>query len=486
MEDNHQSKGYPSRVSSLSDSDANQSQNEESHIALDTSPCLQVQTEVSIVASQLAEADGAKQAEVFNEILNDADAGTIALLLESLPQDERTQRWEQIHPDERVAVLSLMRADPRLGILNAMADIELDALFVQIRPETLIDWSDSLPEHLTDRALAQMGERQRQHFELYDQYDDTEIGRYADHHMVVLGPNATVSQGLRFFRRIELDCNNDVFITDDNNRFLGTVQRFDLMKAEPDSLLVDIIALESRSISAKLSLIEAAEIIEHSKELELPIVDEHGILIGRITLRTATALVREHYEAQLMATAGMDESDDLFAPIAQGARRRAVWLGINLLTAFLASATIGLFEDVLSQVVALAVLMPIVASMGGIAGSQSLTLMIRGMAMGQISAGNVMSLLRNELSIGALNGCLWATVIGLIAGWWFSDSTMGIIIGCAILINMAVAAIAGVMIPMILQKFNQDAALSGSVILTTVTDVVGFFTFLGLASILYI
>ncbi|WP_445947007.1 magnesium transporter, partial [Shewanella sp.] len=268
--------------------------------------------------------------------------------------------------------------------------------------------------------------------------------------------------------------------------YLGTVRRHDLFKQDPDTLLESLIWEDGRSIAADSSLIEAAEAVEHSRELEFPVVDSEGILIGRVTLRTATALVREHYEAQLMATAGMDEDDDLFAPIMIGARRRAVWLGINLLTAFLASATIGLFENVLSEVVALAVLMPIVASMGGIAGSQSLTLMIRGMAMGQISAGNVMSLLKNELGIGAVNGVLWAITVGIVAGWWFDDRTMGLIIGSAILINMAVAALAGVTIPMILQKFNQDAALSGSVILTTVTDVVGFFTFLGLATILYL
>ncbi len=239
-------------------------------------------------------------------------------------------------------------------------------------------------------------------------------------------------------------------------------------------------------MSADTSLIEAAEAIEHSSDIELPVVDEEGTLIGRLTLRTATALVREHYEARLMASAGMDESDDLFAPIVKGARRRAIWLGINLLTAFLASATIGLFEDVLAKVVALAVLMPIVASMGGIAGSQSLTLMIRGMAMGQISIGNLFSLMKNELGIGALNGILWAILIGLVAGLWFDDNLIGMTIAVAILVNMLVAALAGVAVPMILQKFNQDAALSGSVILTTVTDVVGFFTFLGLATLLYL
>jgi magnesium transporter len=446
----------------------------------------QTQAEVSLVVQQLTEAEGEAQAEVFSDILEEAEPGTISLLLESLPLDERYDRWQQVAIEERAEVLSLMRADPRLGILKKMPSEEIDLLFSQLSPEDLIDWSDSLPDSMIDRALAQMGERQRRHFELYNQYGENEIGRYADHQMLVLGHLSSVAQGQRFFRRIDLDCNDHLFLVDEEDKYLGTVRRHDLFKQDPDTLLESLIWEDGRSIAADSSLIEAAEAVEHSRELEFPVVDAEGVLIGRVTLRTATALVREHYEAQLMATAGMDEDDDLFAPIMIGARRRAVWLGINLLTAFLASATIGLFENVLSQVVALAVLMPIVASMGGIAGSQSLTLMIRGMAMGQISAGNVMSLLKNELGIGAVNGILWSITVGLVAGWWFNDGVMGVIIGAAILINMAVAAMAGVIIPMVLQKFNQDAALSGSVILTTVTDVVGFFTFLGLATILYL
>ena len=446
----------------------------------------QLQADLSQIVQQLTEAEGEEQAEFFSEILMEAEAGTIAILLESLPLDERYERWLQVELEERVDVLNLMRADPRLGILKKMPDEELDLLFSQLSPEDLIDWSDSLPDDITDRALAQMGDRQRQHYELYNQYSENEIGRYADHQMLAMSPESTVAQGQRFFRRIDLDCNDHLFLVDNNDKYLGTVRRYDVFKSELDVKLSDLIWEDSRAISADSTLMEASEAIEHSRELEMPVVDEEGILIGRMTLRNSVALVREYYESQLMATAGMDEDDDLFAPIMVGAKRRAVWLGINLLTAFLASATIGLFEDVLSQVVALAVLMPVVASMGGIAGSQSLTLMIRGMAMGQISAGNVMSLLKNEMGIGALNGTVWAIVIGLISGWWFEDITMGIVIGCAILVNMAVAALAGVMVPMILQRLKQDAALSGSVILTTVTDVVGFFTFLGLATILYL
>ncbi|QSX36203.1 magnesium transporter [Shewanella sedimentimangrovi] len=447
---------------------------------------LHPQNEVGVVVQQLTGAEGEEQAEMFSDILEEAEPGTVALLLEALPLDERYERWQQVQFADRVEVLSLMRADPRMGILRQMPDSEVDLLFAQLSPEDLIEWSDYLPESYTDRALAQMGERQRQHFELYNQYDENEIGRYADHQMLVLSTKATVGQAQRFFRRIDLDCNDNLFLVDEQEHYQGTVRRHDVFRHGPEQPLASLLSEDSRALSADASLLEAAEALEHSREVELPVVDDEGGLIGRVTLRTATALVREHYEAQLMATAGMDESHDLFAPILKGARRRAVWLGINLLTAFLASATIGLFENVLAQVVALAVLMPIVASMGGIAGSQSLTLMIRGMAMGQISGGNLMSLMKNELGIGAVNGLLWALVIGAVASWWFNDSVIGIAIACAILINMLVAAAAGVAIPMLLQKFNQDAALSGSVILTTVTDVVGFFTFLGLATLLFL
>ncbi|MGI2259257.1 magnesium transporter [Shewanella sp. GXUN23E] len=442
--------------------------------------------EVGQVVQQLTEAEGQQQAEVFDEILEASEPGTIALLLEALPRDERHERWEQVAPEEQVAVLNLMRGDPRVDLLRQMPDEQIDELFAQLSAEQLIDWSDSLPDAYTDRALAQMGERQRQRFERFDLYEDDEIGRYVDHQMLVLRPDASVKQAQRFIRRIELDCNDTLFLTDDNDVLVGCVSHYDIQKADPETPLSALMADDARSIRADTSLFDAAESMEHSDQLELPVIDADDRLLGRITLRFATALVREHYEAQLMATAGMDETHDLFAPIIKGASQRAVWLGINLLTAFLASATIGLFENVLTQVVALAVLMPIVASMGGIAGSQSLTLMIRAMATGQISSGNVVALLKNELGIGSLNGVLWAIVIGLVAGWWFDSTGIGMVIACAILINMLVAAAAGVLIPVILDKFEQDAALSGSVILTTVTDVVGFLTFLGLATLLFL
>ena len=212
-------------------------------------------------------------------------------------------------------------------------------------------------------------------------------------------------------------------------------------------------------------------------------VDDTNKLLGRVDILSASELVNENYERQVMATAGMDEDEDLFAPVAKSARSRALWLGINLLTAFLASWFIGLFEATLQQVVALAVLMPVVASMGGIAGSQTLTLIVRGLALGQVTGANLKALMTKELKVGGVNGVIWALVIGIVAFFWFSDPLLGLVICLAIFMNILAAALAGVLLPVVLDKLKIDPALSGSVILTTVTDIVGFVAFLGLGSL---
>ncbi|NIY90434.1 magnesium transporter, partial [Vibrio campbellii] len=236
-------------------------------------------------------------------------------------------------------------------------------------------------------------------------------------------------------------------------------------------------------LDSKMELSEAVEALEHSPLPALPVTDADQTLIGEVDWQFALSTQREIYEARLMAGTGMDEGDDLFAPILKSSQKRGVWLGINLLTAILASVTIGLFEDVISQVVALAVLMPIVASMGGIAGSQTLTLMVRAMALNQITPGNRFALLKNELGIGSLNALLWALIIGGLAGLWFQSPVLGGTIALAIIVNIVTAALFGVLIPIVLDKLKLDPALAGSVILTTVTDVVGFFAFLGTASL---
>jgi magnesium transporter len=235
-----------------------------------------------------------------------------------------------------------------------------------------------------------------------------------------------------------------------------------------------------------MSASDVAMLFEQRQILSAPVIAENGRLMGRVTIDDVVGIIREEADHSIMSMAGLDEEQDMFAPVMTSAKRRAVWLGVNLFTAFLASWVIGLFEATLEEIVALAVLMPIVASMGGVAGSQTLTLVIRGMALGQLNNKNYKNLIIKELSVSFINGLLWAIVLGIIAGFWFSNELLAFVIAIAIIINLMVAAFSGVVIPIILHKMGADPALAGGVFLTTVTDVVGFFAFLGLASILLI
>ncbi len=410
----------------------------------------------------------------------------MSLLLEALPIEERIAKWALIPVDAQAEVLVEMRAEARLTIIKSLPVDALEKLFGQLSPEELIEFADTLPDEFIDLALLQMDHQQRRHFEHSNQFNDNQIGRYADHNLLILPQNAKVYDALRLLRREIPECTDTLFLTDRAGRYAGTVPLQRTLGSPGHIPLVELVDEEAEQLPAETSLEDSVEIQEKSEYVLLPIVDAKGMLIGRMTLKDGLQILRESHEAELMAQAGLSEDEDLFSPVLKSSMRRATWLGINLLTAFLASWAIGLFEATLQQVVALAVLMPIVASMGGIAGSQTLTLIIRGLALGQISKGNLVPLLKKELSVGGFNGFLWAIAIGGIVAYWFSDPMIGFVIAAAIAINILAAAFSGVLIPVLLEKLKVDPALSGSVILTTVTDVVGFVTFLGLGSLLLI
>lgn len=440
--------------------------------------------EITHRIDQLIRSDEEVDAGLYAEVSEDLEPDQLALLLESLPREARAEYWAQVPVDQRVDVLVEMRTEARATLLREFDSQALDQLISDLDAETLIELAESLPEEVVDIALARMDERQREHYERSAQYDENAIGRYVDHQLLILPQNSRVRDAVRLLRREVPLYTEHLWLVDRTGRYAGAVQTKSLF-GRPDHLpLIELGDDEFEPLQATCSLREATETFEHAEVSAIPVVDESGRLLGRMTQSLALELLHEHYEAQLMASAGLDEEEDLFAPVMRSSRRRATWLGINLLTAFLASWAIGLFEGTLQQVVALAVLMPVVASMGGIAGSQTLTLIIRGLALGQISAANIMPLLKKELSVGGLNGVLWALVIGFVAAYWFSSPAIGIVIALAIVVNIAVAALSGVMVPVLLQKLKIDPALSGSVILTTVTDVVGFVVFLGLGSLL--
>jgi len=319
-------------------------------------------------------------------------------------------------------------------------------------------------------------------------YPEDTAGGLMNIDTITVRPNVTLDVVLRYLRlRGEIPHMTDyLVVVNRSDRYIGLLSISDLLTKDPSLSVGRVMVKDIDPIPAMMPAREVAEIFEFRDLISAPVVDDEGRLLGRITIDDVVDVIRDEAEHSIMSMAGLDEEDDIFSPVVTSSRRRAIWLGINLATAFLASWVIGLFEATLKEVVALAVLMPIVASMGGIAGSQTLTLVIRGMALGYIDSANSRRILAKELAVGALNGLLWAVVVGVVAGLWFSDAMIGLIIAIAMQANLIVAALAGATIPLVMRRFGVDPALSSSMVLTTFTDVIGFAVFLGLATILLI
>lgn len=424
----------------------------------------------------------------FNQLLTrltELEPTELALALESMPLEQRLNCWLGLAPEDQIEALTHMRVDARENIFKQLDDAQLKTLVEEMDVDALLELLDELPQRLYDYACSRLDASQRRWLETALTYDEDQCGRYADHDLLILNKNAKVRDAIRLFQNIPADAEyqDTLFVIDRTGRYAGQIQASNLLGRASHLPIEGFIDEDSPVVEGQLDLDQGSEIVARSGYTALAVVDADGKLLGRLSIGEALENVRRSLESQFMHTAGLDEEEDLFAPILISAKRRAVWLGINLLTAFLAAWTIGLFEATLQQVVALAVLMPIVASMGGIAGSQTLTLMIRGLALEQITEQTYMTLLRKEIGVAAINGVLWSIVIAVITYFWFGDWLIGGIIGLAIVINIIIAAISGVYIPRWLDKLNIDPALSGSVILTTVTDVVGFFAFLGLGSL---
>ncbi|QUX94700.1 magnesium transporter [Marinomonas sp. CT5] len=424
--------------------------------------------------------------ESVNKAISELTPDDVALALESIPLIQRRQAWANIKQANRLDILVEMRGESRQLLLKELDDYEIEALFTDVDAEDLLEITDSLPDRLVDLALKQMDNKQREYYQQGIVYDEDVVGRWIDHELLIASQSIRTSEALRLLKKDIPDYTDMVYLVNRTGRWVGCVKFDRLFKAQGHEPISSLIDEECPFIRSDTELTKAAEQLERSSLSALPVVDENQILLGRFHSGLAMETWRLEHEAQQMSIAGLNEESDLFAPVKRSAATRGIWLGINLLTAFLASAFIGLFEATLQQVVALAVLMPVVASMGGIAGSQTLTLIVRGLALGQITRSNLKSLLAKELKVGGLNGILWAIVIGVVTLWWFESPMLGGVIGLAIIVNILMAALSGVLIPVLLDKLRIDPALSGSVILTTVTDIAGFVAFLGLGTLLLI
>ncbi|WP_054113217.1 magnesium transporter [Marinagarivorans algicola] len=421
---------------------------------------------------------------LMQEAQEELSAEQLALMLEAFPAEPRMLLWQLIKHDEWPAVFICMREDSRRVILDHLGDADCKELLMLFDAESLLEVSDDLSAELLVFAQSKLDDKQQKLFEKAQLYSDEQLGHWIRFDCLRVSARARVGRVRRLLDRPLPSYSSVVYLTNAQGVLVGEVKLQDLYRAEADVVVGELPQQELILLNASGDVFTAAERVIHSEQMALPVIDSNGTLLGCFDLALAYQTRQEEQDAKSAKSAGLSDEEDLFAPVLRSSKNRAVWLGINLLTAFLASWFIGLFEATLQEVVALAVLMPVVASMGGISGSQTLTVIVRGLAMGQVTDSNRNALLQKELRVGALNGVLWAIVIGIITYVWFGSWLLGVTIAIAININIVTAVISGVLVPYILKKLNFDPALAGAVVLTTVTDIVGFVAFLGLGSLL--
>ena len=424
-----------------------------------------------------------KDYQALKDITASMHAAELSDLLESLPPRERSILWEHT-PDQLDAdVLAEVQEEVRDVLISEMDENELVSAASEMDVEDLAEVIVDLPQELRTVIEESLDNAIRAKLETSLSFEEHTAGRLMSHELVAVRGDIALDVVLRYLRRKkDLPKYGDgLFVIDRLGNYLGKLPVETLLSSDSDCLVKDVMVKDDKQISASTSAHEVAQLFERFELASVAVVED-AKLLGRITYETAFEIFREEADHAVLSSAGLDDDEDLFSPVLRSTYKRNIWLGINLMTAFLASWVIGLFQGALDQIVALAVLMPVVASMGGIAGSQTLTLTIRGLALNQISASNIEWLARKEVYIGIINGVLWAVVVALLAWMWFDDAGIGLVIAVAVVINLVVAAAAGIVIPITLQRLSIDPALSGAVILTTVTDVVGFMSFLGLAT----
>jgi magnesium transporter len=433
---------------------------------------------------------GALESGAFDDIrrmLRGMSPAEVAKLVESTPPRVRTLLWQLIDKEDEGEVLQYVNEELAAHFLRHRNTADIISLVEGFDTDDFADLLQELPHTVMKQVLESLDDQNRYRIETILSYPEDTAGGLMDTDIITIRPDISLDVVLRYLRRHESlpDTTDNLHVVNRVGKFVGILPLTKLLIKDPGMSVRDAMDTDAKAIPADTHAKEVAQMFEREDLVTAPVVDESGVLLGRITVDDVVDVILEGADHSLMSMAGLDEFEDTFAPVWKTTRRRAVWLGINLLTAFLASYVIGLFEGTLEKVVALAVLMPIVASMGGIAGNQTLTLVIRGMALGHVGTANARWLLTKEVSVGFLNGIIWSVVVGAIAAAWFSDPLLGSVLAAAMIINLIVAAIAGASLPMLLDKVGIDPALSGGVILTTVTDVVGFCSFLGLATLYY-
>lgn len=420
-------------------------------------------------------------------MLNGLSSADVAHLLESSPPKFRHILWQMVEVEREGEILGELSDELRAHFLGDMDATEVAQLTEGLEDDDIADILQQLPDRVTREVLNAMDHQDRARLERVMHYPDDVAGGLMNTDTITIRARLTLDVVLRYLRRHdEIPAMTDnLIVVNRSDRFIGLLPLRTLLVSDPNSTVREMMVTDVEPIPVTTPDTEVANLFARNDWVSAPVVDDQGTLVGRITIDDVVDVIREDADHSLMSMAGLGEDEDTFAPLLKAAPRRALWLGMNLITAFIAASVINIFQGTIEKVVALAVLMPIVASMGGIAGTQTLTVLVRGIAMGQVVRSNQNWLINRELLIGLFNGMLWALVVAVAASLWFDDWNIGLIIAAAMVINLVTAAGTGSVLPLILTRMKIDPALAGGVVLTTVTDVVGFVSFLGLATLFY-
>jgi magnesium transporter len=408
----------------------------------------------------------------------------LARMLEALPLRERAFVWEMVEPEVGGDVLVEVGEEVRDGLIKGMQTEELIAAIDGMELDDLADLVVDLPETLTQEVLRSLDQQDRDRLQQVLAYDEDSAGGLMNVDIVTVRPDVTLDVVIRYLHaRGEIpDGTDSIFVVNRANEYQGALLLTRLLTRNSQLSVEEVMSTDINPIPATTPSEQVVRKFENHDLLSAPVTDDQNHVVGRITVDDVVDVIREEAEHSLMGAAGLDEEDDMFAPATRSAVRRSVWLGLNLATAFLAASVVDIFQTTLDKIVLLAVLMPVVPSMGGVAGTQSLTIMTRAMALGQIDRRNARGMFRKEILVGILNGLLWAVVVAIFTYLWFGDYRIGAVIAGAMAINLVAAAGAGFTIPLMLKRMNIDPALAGGVVLTTITDVVGYMSFLGLGA----
>ncbi|KGJ98956.1 magnesium transporter [Thalassotalea sp. ND16A] len=444
-------------------------------------------SEQEISQKRLLEINTALESGMFvyvRKMFQNMPAYDIALLLESSTSRSRTILWQLTDADLQGEILEELSEEVRKGILKNMQPEKLAAVAEGMDIDDLAEVLRTLPDSVYNEVLNSMDSQDRTRVEQALSYEEDTAGGIMNTDTITLRPDITIDVILRYLRlKGELpEATDSFYVVNRQDKFIGSVSLATLITARPEQTIDEITDYDTVPVPADTEESEVAKLFERHDWFSAPVIDADGRLLGRITIDDVIDIIREDAEHSMMSMAGLDDEADTFAPVLKSTQQRSIWLGVNLITALMAVAVSSMFEGILAEMAILAVLNTLVPSMGGVAGNQTLTLVIRGMALGHIGENNSRIILNKEIAVGFLNGLIWALFIAGIVAIWKQDIVLGGIIAFAMLMNLTVAGLAGVATPLFLRKINIDPALAGSVILTTITDVVGIFAFLGTAT----